>query len=610
MVVFAAVACSEGDPQSLTTPNDFAEGLVADVPVAVERPNRDEPATSLDSRPPVFADEAPPPITGGTIAASRDGSRALIADPDRDQLWMLALPSGSILARHDLEADVEPGRVTEDERGYFHVALRRAGKVLSLTRDGEIELSRSVCAAPRGLAADDGSLHVACAEGLLVTLPTAGGPATRILELEPDLRDVVIDEVTGDLVVSLFRSAEVLFLDADGSVVARRVPPMHSNRSGDRFAPTVAWRMRAAPGGGVLLLHQRSQTTALSLDTGDAGYEGTECSVGVVQSAMTRLSRDGAPTQSPTITGVALAVDFDVAGDTAVVIAPGVLDTPRAGVVMRSRHQVRYLDVDDATSPGGPGACVTGPSSMGEFEAQLSSVAALPEGQWLYQGREPSVVVRDGDVVTTMPTGSVADDGHAFFHMSPGVAIACASCHPEGGDDGHTWQFAGLGPRRTQTLRGPILDSAPFHWGGDVPTFDVLAHSTIEQRMGGPAMHGMFVEGMARFVESIPHLPRAVPEDPDAVERGAAIFASAETGCTDCHRGERLSDDLTVDVGTGGLFQTPGLRGLRYRAPYMHDGCAETLHDVFGACRGDLHGDVDHLSGAELDDLVAFLGSL
>jgi hypothetical protein len=468
------------------------------------------------------------------------------------------------------------------------------------------------CANPRGLVARGGALHVACAEGVLVTFATAGGPARRIIELEPDLRDVVIDEETGQLVVSLFRRAEVLFLDDDGLVVARRTPPNHESRSGDRFAPNVAWRMQAAPGGGVLLLHQRSQTTAVSLGSEDAGYAGSECSVGVVQAVLSHLSRDTIPSVSPAIIGLSLAVDFGVQGDVAVVVAPGVLETPREGVVLSSRHQIRHLSVDEATAPIVPGAdpCVTGPSLLGDFEAQLTSVAPLPSGQWLYQGREPAIIVRDGDVVTSLPTGSVADDGHAFFHQRPGVAIACASCHPEGAEDGHTWRFVGVGPRRTQTLRGPMLDSVPFHWGGDVPSFEMLAHSTIEDRMGGPEMHGMSVQGMARFVEAIPHLPRAEVQDPDAVARGAALFASDEVGCTDCHRGSRLSDDRTVDVGTGRPFQTPGLRGVLHRAPYMHDGCAETLHDVFYACRADRHGDTAHLSTDEIDDLVMFLESL
>ena len=56
-----------------------------------------------------------------------------------------------------------------------------------------------------------------------------------------------------------------------------------------------------------------------------------------------------------------------------------------------------------------------------------------------------------------------------------------------------------------------------------------------------------------------------------------------------------------------GRFQVPGLRGLAARAPYFHNGGAETLRDVaefydrrFGMA----------LSPREKDDLVAFLRSL
>src|SRR4029078_4686452 len=78
---------------------------------------------------------------------------------------------------------------------------------------------RAVCAAPRGLAYDSKSdvVHVACAGGELVSLPAAGGNAVRSLHLANDLRDVI---VKGDhLVVTRFRSAEVLVLDADGAQI-------------------------------------------------------------------------------------------------------------------------------------------------------------------------------------------------------------------------------------------------------------------------------------------------------------------------------------------------------------------------------------------------------
>ena len=68
---------------------------------------------------------------------------------------------------------------------------------------------------------------------------------------------------------------------------------------------------------------------------------------------------------------------------------------------------------------------------------------------------------------------------------------------------------------------------------------------------------------------------------------------------------------LGVDVGTGGKLQVPSLRGVSLRAPYMHDGCAPTLHDRFGACGGgDKHGVTSGLSPSQIDDLVAYLTTL
>jgi hypothetical protein len=43
----------------------------------------------------------------------------------------------------------------------------------------------------------------------------------------------------------------------------------------------------------------------------------------------------------------------------------------------------------------------------------------------------------------------------------------------------------------------------------------------------------------------------------------------------------------------------------------MHDGCAKTLRDRFGACGGgDKHGVTSKLTSAELDDMLAYLDSI
>ena len=64
-------------------------------------------------------------------------------------------------------------------------------------------------------------------------------------------------------------------------------------------------------------------------------------------------------------------------------------------------------------------------------------------------------------------------------------------------------------------------------------------------------------------------------------------------------------------MGTGVNAQVPTLIGIAARAPYMHDGCASTLHDRFGDCGGgDRHGKTSHLTATQIDDLVAYLESL
>ena len=77
--------------------------------------------------------------------------------------------------------------------------------------------------------------------------------------------------------------------------------------------------------------------------------------------------------------------------------------------------------------------------------------------------------------------------------------------------------------------------------------------------------------------------------------------------------GTLLTNNATVDVGTGAAFQVPSLRGVSWRAPLMHDGCATTLTDRFtsAACGGgDKHGVTSGLTDAALGDLVVYLQSL
>jgi hypothetical protein len=188
--------------------------------------------------------------------------------------------------------------------------------------------------------------------------------------------------------------------------------------------------------------------------------------------------------------------------------------------------------------------------------------------------------------------------------------LACASCHPEGGDDGHVWHFGESAAVRTQSLVGGVMSTAPFHWEGDLADFSALIDEVYTVRMGG-ARGALDAPALASWLGALP-----VPERPtlDGLGRGRALFESAEVGCADCHSGPQLTNGQTVDVGTGGAFQVPRLVGLGLHAPFLHSGCAATLRERFTAdasCTGgDQHGHISGLTPSDVDDLVAYLSSL
>jgi hypothetical protein len=201
------------------------------------------------------------------------------------------------------------------------------------------------------------------------------------------------------------------------------------------------------------------------------------------------------------------------------------------------------------------------------------------------------------------------DSGHAMFHATTGAGVACASCHPEAGDDGHAWKIGGYGVRRTQSLRGGILATAPFQWSGDMPDFEAIVGEIFVKRMNSPVPDPERVELLAQWIDEQPAL-RATPPDPEAVARGKRLFESEDVACTNCHSGDRFTNNQNEFVGTEAVVQVPSLAGVSFRAPLMHSGCAKTLAERATCDGGEMHGHTEQLSSEEYGDLNAYLESL
>ncbi len=622
-------------------------------------PESNEPRLVIptDQRPAVTSATPLKSVSGGTLAVLTDDSAVIVSDPQRDLVSIVDLAGLSVRHSVKLQAGDEPGRIVEGAEKRVHVALRGAGVLLSLDAvTGKILERRSVCKAPRGVAFDrtSGLLHVACAEGKLVSLPEAGGEAVRTLQLETDLRDVLVRG--SELWVTRFKTAEVLRVSAAGALTQHITIPrslgvlaqpvkgsqqdgfgISDNRQVDVEAG-VAWRAISNNSGGAMIVHQQAVVDEIELSepspNGSAYGGGFDCS-GIVKNAITVVAPDGR-SASTTFMGAPLPVDVALSPDQAwIAIAhagtPDV-EAPRPTVVFPGQDgasgggvatpaglgfgsSISIVAVDGLNS----GPVCAFPSGGTSVSDPVTAVAFTQDGRLLAQTEQPAQLV----VVTELPWGEPRtivlpgsarkDTGHELFHRDAGGGIACASCHPEGGEDGKTWRFSGFGERRTQALFVGLRDTAPFHWAGDLPSMSSVMSEVFVGRMGGVMQSSDRLSALSEWVFSLTPPPSLRDASDEAAVRGAALFHSSEVGCSTCHSGAKLTNNQSVAVDTrvASKLQVPSLVAIGYRAPFMHDGCAHTLAARFNAdCGGNDHGNVSSLSQPQLDDLVAYLESL
>src|SRR6478735_1808756 len=563
------------------------------------------------------------PLGAATLAISDDGAIAVAADPDRDAVFLVDLGSGTV-RRIDTNPEDQLGQVLV-AGGQAFVLARGTGEVLRIDLEtATIEQRFFVALGPRGMAlSDDGTLHVACASGELVSVDAQTGERTRRVLLEADLRDVVV--WGAGLAVSRLRSSEVLFLDAEGALL-ERFNPIDSLAGAES---TVAWRLRVI-GSSLVLAHQFANGGVVSISEGgyESGTDFSSCGSSITTSVLSVIATDGklpsetavdqtgVPAEGVPPVGTAAIGTLHLGGVAgALDFAGNALDSMFVAVPGSAwATQRRQALVPAAMSASGEQEVSDGCNLETDPEAIAPVAIAMAKGTGsvVTQSREPAVLVVDQATTILLSDEARPDVGHRMFHLSTGLGIACASCHPEGRDDGHPWNFDRLGMRRSQALRGGISDLAPFHWDGSLPEFSDLMSEVFQSRMGlelDPS-----AEELAGMVDWLDRLPPGEPGpevDAESAARGKALFSSEEVGCYSCHSGPRFADSVAHDVGTGGTFFTPPLNDIGSRPPYMHDSCAATLAARFGSCGGDdRHGKTSQLDKSQIDDLVAFMMTL
>jgi cytochrome c peroxidase len=206
--------------------------------------------------------------------------------------------------------------------------------------------------------------------------------------------------------------------------------------------------------------------------------------------------------------------------------------------------------------------------------------------------------------------------GRRLFHGVGGARAgdhrACASCHPDGRDDGLTWTTPD-GPRQTPILAARLGDTAPYSWDGSNVDLAGHVHRTL-QRLASPGLAKPELDALLAYVNRM-KMPFDQANRGALVARGEALFASAETGCARCHAGERTTDGASHDVGSRAdgdrprAFDTPSLRFVGRSAPYFHDGRYATLADLLRGADGTM-GTTGHLGAEDLAALTAYLETL
>ncbi len=245
---------------------------------------------------------------------------------------------------------------------------------------------------------------------------------------------------------------------------------------------------------------------------------------------------------------------------------------------------------------------------------------------------------KTGNIDLGGPEMTVARRGQQLFHSAGHTfqgQYSCLTCHPDGHHDGLTWDMGpepGRDLANTQTLL-EIDQTSPFKWNGhNVSVFmqDGMRFSKFLTRT--EVFQEDELNALVSYILTELDLPPNPNHDPsgrltEAQKRGKVLFERTRTNCgrfipvndrcTTCHPAPLYTDRKQDDVGTrkaaddDDAFDTPSLNNVFDSPPYLHDGSAYTLEEIWTKFNDhDEHGYVNDMTKDQLNDLVEYLKSI
>jgi len=217
-------------------------------------------------------------------------------------------------------------------------------------------------------------------------------------------------------------------------------------------------------------------------------------------------------------------------------------------------------------------------------------------------------------------------------HFSFQGQISCSSCHIDSTFDGLTWDLEpdGFGIDIVDNkMLEDIKDIAPYKWNGGNPNLPTECGPRTEKYFWRSENYSdMQLADLVLYVRSLPARPNRwrLPSDEltASQEHGKVIFErsvdnfgkpiSLANQCSYCHSGLKGTNQKPFDVGTrkstdsSGLLKTPQLTNIALTAPYLHDGSAHSLEEIWTIFNPeDKHGRTNDLTKDQLNDLIEYL---
>jgi YVTN family beta-propeller protein len=356
---------------------------------------------------------------------------------------------------------------------------------------------------------------------------------------------------------------------------------------------------------------------------------------GTVQVPLDELDRYYALPWGVAITPDKAKIFLTTAGSQSVTV----IDVPRLLGAVRSRRKAFMNDLSAAAE------YVSARIPVGH---NPRGVLLSPDGRRLYVANrlDDDITVIDTTtelVVSTIDLGGPKNvnalrRGERLFYTAAFAfqgQFGCSNCHIDATIDGLQWDLEpdGFGKdivdnRSLENLAG----TEPFKWNAGNPDMPTECGPRTERFFfRSQSFNQQQLTDLVTFVYSLPYRPNryrsANDELSPAQERGKAIFERTKTkdgkpipesnACTYCHSGPKYTNQKQVDVGSGKLsdrspiMDVPQLPNVAYSAPYLHDGSARSLEEIWTVFNPkDTHGVSNDLTKDELNDLIEYLKTL